>query len=119
MLARFNQIVPNGAERIVAMAESQLHHRQTLEAKVIGGNVDAQSRGQIFAFILGAITIVGGMILVALNRPTSGLVAILAALSTLSGIFIYGRREQSQERDRKRREAEEAARQPRLQGLDE
>ena len=60
LLERYSQIVPNGADRIVAMAESQLQHRQSLESAVVNGNVAAQSRGQIMGFILGLVAILGG-----------------------------------------------------------
>lgn len=33
MLERYNQVLPNGAERIVAIAESQMRHRQGLESR--------------------------------------------------------------------------------------
>lgn len=114
MLARFNEIIPNGADRIVTMAESQLRHRQTLESAVVLGNVDAQSRGQACAFVLGFLAIAGGIGLIAFDKSTQGLVAIITAFVALAGIFIYGRYEQGRERERKRQEAREAERQPRL-----
>jgi len=119
MLARFNEIIPNGADRIVAMAESQIHHRQTLESAVVNGNVTAQRRGQLFGFILGVVAIVGGIGLIAFDKSTQGLVAIITAFVALAGVFIYGRYEQERERERKRQEARDAARQPRLAGLDD
>jgi uncharacterized membrane protein len=114
MLQAFNAIVPDGANRIVAMAESQLRHRQELDSAVVGGNVTAQRRGQLFAFLLGVIAIVGGIGLIAFNKDTAGLTSIIAAFSTLAGVFIYGRYEQERERERKRRELREASAQPRL-----
>jgi uncharacterized membrane protein len=35
LLAEYNKVVPNAAERILAMAEKQSEHRQFLEKKVI------------------------------------------------------------------------------------
>ena len=109
MLARFNDILPNGADRVVAMVESQLQHRQGLESAVVNGNLSAQSRSQIFAFLLGVLAIGGGIGLIAFDKPTSGLTAIIAAFVALAGTFIYGRYEQKQERERKRQELKEAA----------
>lgn len=109
MLARFNDVVPDGANRIVTMAESQLHHRQSLEAAVITGNISRQRLGQLYAFLLGVLAVGGGIGLIAFDKPTSGLVAIIGAFVTLAGVFIYGRYDQAQERERKRREAREAA----------
>lgn len=96
------------------MAESQLRHRQGLESTVVNGNVTSQKRGQVFAFILGFIAIVGGIVLIAIDKNTQGLVAIITAFVALAGVFVYGRWEQERERERKRREAREAAENPRL-----
>jgi len=114
MLERYNAIVSNGADRIVAMAESQLRHRQQLESTVVNGNVTSQKRGQLFAFVLGLVAIVGGIVLIGLNKDTQGLAAIITAFVALAGVFVYGRWEQERERERKRREAREAAENPRL-----
>lgn len=96
------------------MAEGQLRHRQRLESTVVDGNVNAQKRGQIFAFTLGLIAIIGGIVLIALNKNAQGLAAIITAFVALAGVFVYGRWEQERERERKRREAKEAAENPRL-----
>jgi len=114
MLERYNQVVPNGADRIVGMAETQLRHRQGLESTVVNGNVTSQKPGQVFAFILGFIAIVGGIVLIGIDKNTQGLAAIITAFVALAGVFVYGRWEQERERERKRREAREAAENPRL-----
>lgn len=114
MLERYNQVLPNGADRVVAMAESQMRHRHGLESAVVNGNVEAQARGQLFAFALGLLAIGGGIGLIAFGKNTEGLVSIIAALTAYAGVFIYGKREQRLERDRKRRELREAEAQPRL-----
>jgi uncharacterized membrane protein len=44
MLARYNDALPDGADRIVKMAEDQSSHRRRME-----------SRGQIFAFVLALV----------------------------------------------------------------
>jgi uncharacterized membrane protein len=114
MLAQFNQVIPNGADRIVSMAESQQQHRQALESAVVNGNVIAQRRGQLFGFLLGLVAIVGGIGLIAFDKSTQGLVAIITAFVALAAVFVYGRYEQERERERKRREAREASAQQRL-----
>ena len=64
LLARYNEIIPNGAERIFAMAENQARHREKLETKVIEGNVSTQREGSWFAFILTLVALIGGMFLI-------------------------------------------------------
>jgi len=107
MLAAYNQVFPGCAERVVAMAESQSAHRQELERTVVTGNVAAEKRGQNYAFVLGALAIIGGIILIALGKDVQGLVAIISALGTLAGVFIWGRWRQEQERKRKREETQQ------------
>ena len=51
MLAEYERIFAGCAERLVAMAESQLSHRQGLESTVVRGNVAAEKRGQWMAFV--------------------------------------------------------------------
>jgi uncharacterized membrane protein len=79
MLAQYNDAVPDGADRIVKMAEEQSSHRRKIE-----------SRGQIFAFLLALVAIVGGIVLIALGRSAEGLVPLLSAIAGLIGLFIYG-----------------------------
>ena len=101
MLAEYNKLFPGCAERIVAMAESQTAHRQELEKAVVHGNIADAKRGQTYAFILGLVVMAGGIGLVGFGRPVEGLVAVVAALGTLAGVFIWGRTQQRQERQRK------------------
>ncbi len=114
ILERYSQIVPNGADRIVAMAESQIRHRQSLESVVVQGNVTAQRRGQVMGFTLGLVAILGGIGLIAFDKDPQGLATIITAFVALAGVFIYGRVEQRREREQKRRELKEASESPRL-----
>jgi uncharacterized membrane protein len=109
MLAKYNEVFPGCAERIVAMAESQANHRQALERTALGGNIASERRGQTFGFIVAMTAIVGGVVLIALGKSATGMVAILGALGALVGTFIYGRYKQSKERDKNRQEANKAA----------
>src|SRR6266702_2625802 len=52
-LAAYNQIIPNGADRIMKMAEDQSAHRIQLEKTVVGSQQRQASRGQVFGLIIG------------------------------------------------------------------
>lgn len=101
LLDRYNQVIPNGADRIMAMAERQSAHRESLEAQVVAGNIKSQARGTLYAFIICLITILGGFGLIYLGRNVGGLVAILSSLAGLAGVFIYGKYQQRKEREEK------------------
>jgi uncharacterized membrane protein len=98
VLAQYNEVIPNGAERIMAMAERQSAHREQLEASVVAANIASQARGMVFAFILSFVTIIGGFGLVATGKSLAGVATIIGSLATLAAVFVYARREQQKER---------------------
>jgi uncharacterized membrane protein len=98
VLAQYNDVLPNGADRIMTMAERQSQHREALEKRVVDGNVASQTRGSYFAFILLLITIVGGLYLLHEGKSVVGLSAIVASVGGAVGVFFYSKREQRKER---------------------
>lgn len=78
VLVQYNDALPDGANRIVKLAENQVKHRQALE-----------SRAQIFTFVLAAISLVGGIFLIAAGDGAQGLVPLAAATAGLGGLFLY------------------------------
>ena len=101
LLAKYNDIIPNGAERIMAMAERQSEHREKLESRVVNGNVASQTRGSWFAFILCLVAVCGGLYLIATGKSVSGLVTIIGSLGTIGGVFVYSKMGQRSERQEK------------------
>ena len=107
MLEKYNQVFPGCAERIVAMAESQLAHRHQLERTHLHGSQLAERTGQACGFLLGLVAIVGGIWLIANGKDVQGLVSVLGAISALAGVFIYGRHAQAKEREQKREQSQQ------------
>lgn len=99
IIAEYDHIIPNGAERIMAMAERQSAHREQMEARVINGNVASQTRGSYFAFILALVAIIGGFFLIYTGKNGAGLAAIIASVGSLAGVFVYTKYEQRKERE--------------------
>lgn len=97
VLEKYNAIIPNAAERILAMAEKQQDHRQGLERKVVTANTRSQSHGLIAGFIVAMTVVGGGIWLAAHGEDLAGLAAIITALASLVGVFVYGRNKQNQE----------------------
>ncbi len=98
LLAKYNEVIPNGAERIMAMAERQSAHREALEARVVAGNVASQARGSHYAFIICLITIVGGFVLIGMGKDIYGISAVIGSLAALAGVFVIAKKEQKKER---------------------
>jgi uncharacterized membrane protein len=103
ILQGYNNAFAGCAERVVAMAERQSAHRQALERLIIESNCKAQSRGQLFAFILALVVLGGGVYLLAKGKSIEGFSAIILALASLTGALIYGQSQQEKERKDKER----------------
>ena len=89
-LARYDEIVAGGAERIMRMAEKQAAHRQDLERAVVSADIAASGarfrlaeRGQSFALAIGLATL--AVCLAAAFTGHDG-AAIALAASSLVGV---------------------------------
>lgn len=102
-LEHYESICPGFAEKLMERYVAQSTHRMELETKVIDSGIRNSARGQVFAFILAMTTIFIGSALIYLNKDTVGIVAILGALATLTGVFIYGNKSKKDERIQKAR----------------
>lgn len=60
-LAQFNQIIPNGAERIMAMVEQEQAHRIQHEKMELHAEVADFRRGQRLGFVLGLACVAGSV----------------------------------------------------------
>lgn len=98
LLAKYNEVIPNGAERIIAMAEKQSAHRESIESRVVNGNVANQTRGSYFAFILALVAILCGFFLIHEGRSGAGLASIITSVAGLVSVFFYSKHEQRKER---------------------
>lgn len=94
LLAGYERASPGSAERIIAMAEKQGDHRRTQEDRLLRASIASEKRGQLLAFLLASLVCGGGIYLLAIGKGISGLVALLAPLASLIGIFIYTARQQ-------------------------
>ena len=89
VLARYNDAVPNAAERILAMAEAEAAHRRELERDRVKSNMKLELRGQILAFALAIFSVGGGLLVVAMEKPLVGAAGALTAVGTLVGLFMW------------------------------
>jgi uncharacterized membrane protein len=101
LLIKYNDAIPGGAERILAMAESQSQHRQVLEKKVIEANCSAQRNGSILGFLICIAAIASGTFLIYTGKSAEGLVPIIGALGGLVAVFVIGKNQQKKELDQK------------------
>lgn len=60
-LAQFNDIIPNGAERIMAMVESEQKHRIDSESRILTATIVDNVRGMWIGFTLAGLAIGGAI----------------------------------------------------------
>jgi uncharacterized membrane protein len=101
LLAKYNDVVPNGAERIIKMAENQQAHRQDLESTVVHGNVQSEKRGQWMGLTISTLVLLAGFYLACIGKQVAGSTIAVADLASLAGVFVYGKYLQRQELNRK------------------
>jgi len=93
-LERYDSIIPNGAERIMIMAEEQSKHRRTLEAQVVNEQTASSKRGQVFAAILAALLIAAGTWAFATDHDeVSGTIFGVTVVGLVT-VFIAGKKQE-------------------------
>jgi uncharacterized membrane protein len=98
ILARYDQILPGAAERIIRMAEHQQDHRMTMESTVIRSDVNQARWGLICGFVLSVIVISVSGYLIGQGHDIAGGALGGLDLVSLVGVFIYGSRTRRAER---------------------
>lgn len=84
ILRAYDDVVQDGAERIISMAEDEQDHRHEIER----GYLDLAKWGQRFGFIIGFGALVCGTLLIALGHSVSGLIALLAVAGGVVGSLV-------------------------------
>lgn len=91
-LARYEEVQPGAADRILTMAEKQQEHRMALETKAIGGQVDQSKRGQLFGFILVFVCIAVAVFFAVYFGMTAFAVTFLCVtMVSVVGLFVTGK----------------------------
>lgn len=95
ILRGYDEIIPDGAERIMTMAEDEQDHRHDLEKRQVG----LFERGQWFAFILGLVTIGCGTYLLATGHDVTGFGTLLIGLGSIVSSLLFGNQTSSDASD--------------------
>ncbi|MBC6491721.1 DUF2335 domain-containing protein [Flavihumibacter stibioxidans] len=90
-MEEYGRVIPDGANRIMAMAEKQQEHRIELEKFAVKEELSQSSRGQIFALIMGLSCLLVGGFLVYTQHDTAGSILFGTSLTTLVIAFIVGK----------------------------
>ena len=92
LLSRYNEIVPNAAERIMNMAENEQKHRLLMDKKSTINAIIMGYLGIIFA--LFSVVILAGLVYYALLKGFDVTAAALGvgAIASVAGVFMFFRR---------------------------
>ena len=101
-LTEYSAIIPNGAERIMQMAEKQHEHRMKMENKVVSGQMLQSNIGQILAFLIGLAALCASTYCIVSGYEWSGTLIGLGGLTGLVTAFIKGRGHQEKNLEDKR-----------------
>jgi len=96
-LKKYDVIIPNGADRIMIMAERQNQHRIDIEKSIIKSNNTQSGTGQWMGFILGLGCICASVYLGVNNQPWLGGVLGGSTIIGLVTVFVLGRKAQKEE----------------------
>jgi uncharacterized membrane protein len=88
-LARYNEILPDAAERILAMAEKEQDHRHNLEKKVMRNDFAITVAGQFLTCALIGGGLISGVLLIMADKEVGGLVSLVSSLAAFGGILFW------------------------------
>lgn len=96
MLKKYNEAVPDGAERILKMVEKQSEHRMAIEKFAIEEQFKQSKRGQNYGFSLALLFLLATGLFVFTGHIE--IAAILAAIDivSLASVFVIGKWKQKE-----------------------
>ena len=101
-LEAYNKIIPNGADRILKMAENQSAHRIEIEKLVIASQQRQGFCGQLFGLLIGLSGLGLATFAAVRGQPWFGSVIGGATLVSLVSTFLYSRQSQKKELGQKK-----------------
>lgn len=99
-LADYNRLIPNGAERIMTMAEKQQNHGFEMERTALRRASFQYLLGQIFAFVLVALAIGFGYELTKKGFEKVGITIFATTIGVILYTFVLGRKSKSTDKDK-------------------
>jgi uncharacterized membrane protein len=87
-IAKYNQIIPNGADRIMAMAEKEQAHRQAIESMVVKSVSSQNERGQWFAFSVSISALIIAAYLFSIGKEGYAITLVCGDFLVIAGAFI-------------------------------
>lgn len=102
ILKGYNEIIPNGADRILKQSEQQTQHRIQTETTVITRELQQGDRGQHYGFIIAIFGLLLSGFLIYTGHDTAGTILGGTDLIALVSVFVYGKYAQRKDLDSKK-----------------
>jgi uncharacterized membrane protein len=103
-LAKYEEICPGAAHRILLMAEQEAEHRRVCEIKIVDAQVEdvkrghiESKRGQLCALTIVLVALIVSGIVVYAGHPIAGSCISGASIGGIVTTFIAGRRDRDKE----------------------
>jgi len=103
ILAKYEQLDPGRAARILDWIESQSNHRMQLENQVVRSDGKRPWCGLFFGFVVAIFTVGAGAYVAVQGHPTAGATIATTVVVGLVGTFIYGSESRKHERSERAR----------------
>lgn len=100
-LEKYEKLCPGITKILLEQFQAQSNHRIKIETMAVESGIRNSRLGQVLGFIISMAVIIGGFILIFLDKNIIGISAIIGALASLAGVFIYGTKSKREERIRK------------------
>ena len=101
-LAKYNNIIPNGADRIMIMAEKQADHRREMEARNVSSQLKESNNWQKYAFVIVIVWMIIGWILLYVGKEIAGGIFGWAPLAIVVWSFLKSKSDQSKSLNNKK-----------------
>ena len=89
-LAQYSEAVPDGAERVLAMAERQAAHRVAIEAESVTSDYKLARAGQLVGLVVVLAVLALAGYLAYLGATTAAVAAVAIDVVGLAAVFVYG-----------------------------
>ncbi|SHG33297.1 DUF2335 domain-containing protein [Flavobacterium johnsoniae] len=101
MLVQYDTVIPDGANRIMIMAEKQQEHRMAMESKVVTSQLSQSFKGQILGFILCFLALAASVYLGVTGHEGIGGAIGTTTIVSMGIIFVLGKRPRPSGKDEK------------------
>lgn len=90
-LAKYEKIIPGGAERILELAEQDCRHNRELESRQLSASAKLKFLRYFIIFVLALATGALGAALLLAGSELAGLLVIVVDAAALAAVSLYGK----------------------------